>query len=134
MTVWSAGKQMQLHSESQLVLHKCLKNVNTFQFKKVCDIRCNEDFRAESDFEESLAEKIIRFLFVFSHTISSKQIRVAVLSSIAPREERTMCIDWRVYSSILYHLIFNAVKFNKPEGVIIIRLKLQSNFNSHLLG
>lgn len=43
------------------------------------------------------------------------------------------CIDWRFYSEIMYHLVTNAIKFNKNKGKITIRTQISSEIAAPLL-
>ena len=36
-----------------------------------------------------------------------------------------MCTDWKIYEEIIFHLIQNAIKFNKFGGSIVIDLSYQ---------
>ena len=36
-----------------------------------------------------------------------------------------MCFDMKIYEEIIFHLMQNAIKFNKKEGCIIIDLSYQ---------
>lgn len=40
-------------------------------------------------------------------------------------ESFELSINWTVYESILFHVLSNAVKFNKPGGNLIIKIDVE---------
>jgi len=47
-------------------------------------------------------------------------VRSKILEGMS--EETKFCLDWRVYKSILYHIMQNAIKFSNNQGKIAIEI------------
>lgn len=107
LSIWSTGRQMKLQSDSQMLLHKCLKEFNVFEFEPVQMIQCNEEFCVENDPSILLlSNKLVRYLFAFERLMKAKNIKCVIVNQIpAIFEIQSLCIDWKTYTSILYHLI-----------------------------
>lgn len=129
VSIWSSGKQMKLHSESQRFVHLCKSNDFKFKMRRIDEALSNEDLADGAlDANWSLGDKILRFLMVFERTFVSKQVKVYFKEDQSLKttfDDGYPFIDWRVYESILFHIITNALKFSRRGGKIIIKLSLR---------
>ncbi len=44
--------------------------------------------------------------------------------------QNRLCTDYNVYTSILFHLIYNAIKFSPPNEIINVEVYFKPYFNS----
>jgi hypothetical protein len=74
-----------------------------------------------------LKNEILEFFLPFRRIISDRNIdlRFKILEEF--KGEERFCSNWRVYKSILYHIVSNAVKFSNPGGKIGIEITYQEN-------
>lgn len=58
------------------------------------------------------------YLLCFRKMISERGLdfRVKILEKM--EDQTKFCLDWRVYKSILYHILSNAIKFCNSKGKI----------------
>lgn len=54
--------------------------------------------------------------------VADRQIKVKFKILDGMSENSKFCLDWRVYKSILYHIVSNAVKFSNNQGKIGIEI------------
>ena len=70
------------------------------------------------------SQLILDFLRPFYHSLEPKHLRVEVVEATAIPE--WACTDWDLYRETLFHLLQNAIKFNKDNGLIQIVLSYHS--------
>lgn len=63
-----------------------------------------------------MTRRILDFLQPFDPLLLAKKIRVQVIEM--NEIPNWACADWDKYEGILYHLMQNAIKFNKDNGSI----------------
>ena len=61
-----------------------------------------------------------KFMSHFEITKSTKNLVIEI--SDVNQVPEDMCTDWKVYEEILFHLVTNAIKFNKNNGSLSIGL------------
>lgn len=64
----------------------------------------------------------MEFMLPFNKTVADRQIKVKYKILESMSETTKFCLDWRVYKSILYHIVSNAVKFSNNQGKIGIEI------------
>jgi len=58
----------------------------------------------------------------FNRIIKERNLMVRSKILEGMSEETKFCLDWRVYKSILYHIMQNAIKFSNNQGKIAIEI------------
>jgi signal transduction histidine kinase len=56
-------------------------------------------------------------------------LRVQVLEGM---DDTNICVDWRVYKSILYHIFSNAVKFCDTKGKLSLEITYEEMENEDM--
>jgi signal transduction histidine kinase len=67
----------------------------------------------------------MEFMLPFKKMISDRNITLKYKIIEGMEEGTKFCLDWRVYKSILYHIVSNAIKFSNPKGKIGIEVQYQ---------
>ena len=70
-----------------------------------------------------IVERLLEFLKPFEIQAFEKnlEVKIALINEIP----EGMCFDMKIYEEIIFHLMQNAIKFNKKGGAIIIDLSYQ---------
>ena len=70
-----------------------------------------------------ISERLLEFLKPFEIQAFEKnlEVKIALINEIP----EGMCFDLKIYEEIIFHLMQNAIKFNKTGGCIIIDLNYQ---------
>lgn len=98
--IWSNSKMLEFMTISQLDYLK-LNNRSFYHYK-------------ESD--KPLKEELNDFLLCFRKIINDRGLEFRVQLIEKMPDATTFCCDWRVYKSVLYHILSNAVKFCNSKG------------------
>ena len=107
--IWSSAQVMQLMLQSQMSHTR----INTNQL--ICSFE---------PLSQSMSEMLIDFLPPFFHSLEQKKIQVEVAeANLIPQ---WACSDWNLYKQILFHVLQNAIKFNKENGEIRIVVSFHS--------
>ena len=104
--VWSNSKLLELLTISQLDYMK-LQSQESYHYKIS---------------EKPLKVEIAEFLLPFRKMIADRQIQLKLKVLPGMNESTRFCLAWRVYKSILYHIVYNAIKFSKNQGKIGIQI------------
>lgn len=98
--IWSNSKMLEFMTMSQLDYLK-LSN------------RCFYSYKLP---DKPLKEELEEFLLCFRKIISDRglEFRVKILDNLD--DATSFCCDWRVYKSVLYHIMSNAIKFCNSKG------------------
>ena len=68
--------------------------------------------------EKPLKDEISEFLLPFRKMVADRQIQLKLKVLPGMDGSEKFCLDWRVYKSILYHIVYNAIKFSNNQGKI----------------
>jgi signal transduction histidine kinase len=72
--------------------------------------------------EKPLKDEIAEFLLPFRKMVADRQIQLKLKVLPGMDESTRFCLAWRVYKSILYHIVYNAIKFSNNQGKIGIQI------------
>jgi signal transduction histidine kinase len=68
--------------------------------------------------QKPLKEEMMEYLLAFRKMIKTRglEFRTKIVEGLP--DSTNVCLDWRVYKSILYHILSNAIKFCNAKGNI----------------
>jgi hypothetical protein len=72
----------------------------------------------------------MEFMLPFAKMATDRQIKLKYKILDGMEEKMRLCLDWRVYKSILYHIVSNAVKFSNNQGKIGIEIQYIETIDS----
>ena len=101
--IWSSAQILMLTITSQI------SHIKLIMDQLVCNF---------TPLQEPLKDLLLNFFPPFYHPLKFKNILVEVVEGNAIPE--WVCTDWILYKEILYHILQNAIKFNKQNGSIRI--------------
>lgn len=105
--IWSNSKLLEYMTISQLDYLK-LQSRNFYTYAKP---------------ELPIIDEIMQFLLAFRKMIKERQLEFKhkIIQDLDPKTK--FCLDWRIYKSILYHILSNAIKFCNSKGQVGLEIK-----------
>lgn len=111
VVIWSNSKLLEMLTISQLDCMR-LQSLQHYNYKPSI---------------KSLRDEISEFMLPFNRIIKERNLMVRSKILEGMSEETKFCLDWRVYKSILYHIMQNAIKFSNNQGKIAIEIQYEDS-------
>lgn len=109
IVIWSNSKLLEYMTMSQLDYLK-LSSRHYYTYQKSA---------------KPLNTEILEYLLPFRKMIKERHLEFKTKIVEKMPEKTSFCLDWRVYKSILYHILSNAIKFCNSKGKIGLEISYE---------